>query len=505
MRGDNVPVIFGIKLKQFREEKGFNLRTFADRSGLSPSYLNEIEKGKKYPKADKIVRIADALEIPFDDLVSLKLDRDLNPIEAMLDSPVIQELPLQLFGISQQDVFKLITKAPKKAVALVRALDELTHSYDMRVEHFFYAMLRSYQETQGNHFEEIESTVDGFLRQHGWGAPGAIDKAHLAEVLASDFDVVVDERTMDNHEPLRSFRSIWIEGRPHALLVNSKLSTEQKVFQIGREVGYRLMGLKERGITSSRSKAESFEQVLNDFKASYFAGAMLIPQQHLLADLRALFQQKRWNGEALLAIKQRYGVTPEMFLYRLTQIIPRHFGLDQYYFLRFNNPSGTQSFQLSKQFNMSPVLFPTGIEQDEHYCRRWAAVDILRQLEERQRRGSTDAPIVGAQVSRFIHGDADYFVISLARPLALQPGTNTSVTLGFRITDRFKSVVKFWNDPAVPHKLINETCERCGLSDLECSDRAASPQPEKQKDYQDPRKLALARLLETYSSEEPTA
>jgi transcriptional regulator with XRE-family HTH domain len=505
MRGDNVPVIFGIKLKQFRVDKGFNLTTFAHKAGLSPSYLNEIEKGKKYPKAGKIVQLAEALEMPYDDLVSLKLDHDLDPIESMLDSPVIRELPLQLFGISQQDVVKLITKAPKKAVAMIRTLGEITRSYDMRVEHFFYAVLRSYQESHGNHFEEIEQAVEEFLQRNGWDAPGSIDKAQLTELLAGEFGMIVDEQAMEQDPHLQSFRSIWIEGQPHTLLINGRLNTEQKVFQMGREVGYRMLGLKERGITSSRSEVTSFEQVLNDFKASYFAGAMLIPQRHLLADLKAFFERKSWDGEALLAIKQRYGVTPEMFLYRLTQIIPRHFGLDHYYFLRFNNPAGSQRFVLTKQFNMSPVLFPTGIEQDEHYCRRWAAVDILRQLEARQQAGGGDGPIVGAQVSRFIHGDADYFVISLARTLALRPDTNTSVTLGFRITDRFKDTVKFWNDPALMHKLINETCERCALSQLECGERIAAAQPEKQRDYQDPRKLALARLLESFSSAGPSA
>jgi Zn-dependent peptidase ImmA (M78 family) len=366
-------------------------------------------------------------------------------------------------------------------------------------------MLRSYQEAQGNYFEEIETAVEGFLENHGWDQPGSIDKAQLTKVLADEFDLVVDEKTMDSYEDLQSFRSIWIEGQPQTLLINGKLSTEQKVFQMGREVAYRLLGLKERGITSSRSDATSFEQVLNDFKASYFAGAMLIPQQHLLSDLRELFRRETWDGEAFLRIKQRYGITPEMFLYRLTQIIPHHFGLKQYYFLRFNNPVASRRYQLTKQFNMSPVLFPTGIEQDEHYCRRWAAVDILRQLEAEQRDHNDDAPVVGAQVSRFIHGDADYFVISMARPLALRSGTNTSVTLGFRITDRFKSAVKFWKDPSVAHKLINETCERCGLSELECGDRIAAPQPEKQKDFQDPRKLALARLLESFSSSGPSA
>jgi transcriptional regulator with XRE-family HTH domain/Zn-dependent peptidase ImmA (M78 family) len=500
MRGDNVPVIFGIKLKQAREEQGLNLKALGERAGVSPSYLNEIEKGKKYPKADKILQIAQALDISYDELVSLKLEHGLNPLESVLESPVLREMPLQVFGISQHDVVNLITKAPKKAVALVRALDEITRSYGMRVEHFFYAMLRSYQEAHDNYFEDIETAVSGFLAAHGWDNGAALEKARLAEILAEDFGVEVDEQTFSDYPDLQGFRSIWVHGRPDRLLVNSRLSEEQKTFQLGREIGYRLLELKERGVTSSRAEVTSFEQVLNDFKASYFAGAMMIRREKLVADLRRFFRRKQWDSQAFLALKQGYGVTPEMFLYRLTQIIPSQFHLDQYYFLRFNNRADSSTFHLTKQFNMSPVLFPTGIEQHEHYCRRWAAVEILRELNERQRKGEVEVPIAGAQISRFLRGEADYFVISLARPLALTAGTNTSVTLGFRITEAFKEQVAFWNDPALQRKVINETCERCGLASDECTDRAAPPHADKQPDRPDARKLALEKLFAEYGS-----
>jgi hypothetical protein len=35
--------------------------------------------------------------------------------------------------------------------------------------------------------------------------------------------------------------------------------------------------------------------------------------------------------------------------------------------------------------------------------------------------------------------------------------------------------VRFASDPAIPEGLLNETCERCPLSDAECSERAAPP------------------------------
>ena len=81
-----IRLIFGLKLKQIRTEKKLSLFGWAKLTGLSKSYLNEIEKGKKYPKTDKILILSEKLETPYDNLVSLKLDKNLAPIGEILQS-----------------------------------------------------------------------------------------------------------------------------------------------------------------------------------------------------------------------------------------------------------------------------------------------------------------------------------------------------------------------------------------------------------------------------------
>lgn len=495
MRGGTVPVIFGIKLKQYREERGYRLKEFAERAGISPSYLTEIEKGKKYPKTEKILMIAEALAVPYDELVSLKLEHGLNHLESLLDSPILRELPLQLFGISQQDVIGLITKAPKKAVALVRTLDEISRRYDLQVEHFFYAMLRSYQETYNNFFEDIEQEVERLVAKRGWDVGAPLEVAQLAEALTGDFGVVIDKETISAHPEVSGFRSIWVKGTPEKLLLNPRLTAAQQAFQIGRELGIRLLGLEERGIASSRAEVTSFEQVLNDFKASYFAGALMINQQRLTGELEKFLGNESWDGPGFLSMMQGYGVTPEMFLYRLTQIIPKYFNINHLHFLRFSNKAGTSVYHLTKHFNLSPAVLPAGIGQNEHYCRRWLPVQILERLSLDQERGDTGSPIIGAQIARYLNSDTEYFYFSLARPLLLTPGMNTSMTLGFELNSNFRKRVRFWRDPAIPRQELNETCERCGLTAKECGDRAAPATVKEQIDAARIRREALQGLL----------
>ena len=49
MEQDYIKLIFGLKLKQIRTDKGLSLFGLSKLSGLSKSYLNEIEKGKTTP------------------------------------------------------------------------------------------------------------------------------------------------------------------------------------------------------------------------------------------------------------------------------------------------------------------------------------------------------------------------------------------------------------------------------------------------------------------------
>ena len=504
MQGDaNVRVIFGMKLRQFREQLGYSLKVLAQRTGVSPSYLTEIEKGKKYPKAEKILQLAQALNLSYDDLVSLKLGNELNPLTGLLDSPLMQEFPFQMFGITPRDVIDLVTRAPNEASTLIRTLGEIAGSYDMRVEHFFYAALRSHQQTHQNYFEDLEQAAETFAAEQGWDTPPPLPIDRLRSVLTDTYGYRLDETTLDQQPELHGFRSVWVDGDPPQLLLNSRLLPGQKAFVLGREIGYRYLNLRDRALTSSPNEVRSFAQVLNDFKASVFSGALLMHRDTLVDDLRRFFALPHWDENVFLALLTRYDVTPEMFFYRLSELIPTFLELPQLHFLRLHSPAGSEHYQLTKHLNMSQLPLPHGLGLQEHYCRRWLSVEVLRELAQRQQSGDQRAPLVGVQRSRFPDGDAEYFCISLARPLVLTPTTNTSVTIGFRVDEAFKKIVRFRDDPAILHAEINETCERCWLSDAACRDRAVPATIYDREQHLATRNQVLDQLVESLRSGAP--
>ena len=473
--GLNHKVIFGMKLRQYREQAGLSLTDFASRARLSISYITEIEHGKKYPKAEKIARMADVLGRSYDDLVSIKLDQELDPLADFLVSPVLHNFPYHLFGISPAQVVELLTRQPAEASALVNALVGIAERYNIGVEHLFRSALRSYQELHENYFPEIERAVDDFARDADIKSDPTPAYEDLREVIEGRFNYRLDDQRLGRHPRLHHFRSVLVakRGKPPLLLTNPALSKRQRKFILAREIGYQALGLKERAQTSAPERVDSFEQVLNDFKASYFAGALLINRERVLTDIREFFSLKTWQPERFRSFLDRYQVTPEILMYRLTELLPEYFGI-KLHFLRFNYEGG--EYRLVKHLNMSQVLIPGGTGVNEQYCRRWLALRILQNLDhKRVGPDDVDEPLVDAQLSQFIDTDARFLCIAMARHLALNPSATSSVSLGFRCDDDFERAVRFARDPAITRLDIDGTCERCRLSPEQCRERAAPP------------------------------
>jgi transcriptional regulator with XRE-family HTH domain len=471
----NIKVIFGMKLKQFREQAGMSLTDFAARTGLSTSYLTEIEHGKKYPKAEKIARMAEMVGKSYDELVSIKVNEELIPLAGFLSSPVLHNFPYHIFGISPAQVVDLMTRQPVEASALVNALVSIAEQYNIGVEHLFRAALRSYQELNGNYFPEIEQAADDFLGRSEIECKPTPSCADIQNLIQQRFGYRLDEQRLGRRPRLQHFRSVLVakDRRAPLLLINPALSERQKKFILAREIGYQVLALKDRAITSAPERVDSFEQVLNDFKASYFAGALLVGRDRVLNDIRQFFSLELWQPERFLALLDKYEVTPEIFLYRLTEILPVNFGI-RLHFLRFNHEG--EQFRLVKHLNMSEVLIPGGIGVNEHHCRQWLAIEILRELERQlAARRRVDEPIIDAQVSHFIDSELRFLCIALARRLALNPSTTSSVSLGFRWDENLERSIKFANDPALSRVEIDRTCERCRLTPVECGERAAPP------------------------------
>ncbi len=108
----------GPKIKAFRRQLGIQANVLAGQIGISPSYLNLIESGKRKIDGDLIIRVCEELKINLSDLTS-KSDLNLeNNISELLDDELFEDL-----DILGPEVKDLVNTNPKIAKALIKLGD----------------------------------------------------------------------------------------------------------------------------------------------------------------------------------------------------------------------------------------------------------------------------------------------------------------------------------------------------------------------------------------------
>jgi transcriptional regulator with XRE-family HTH domain len=473
LQGSDLKLIFGLKLKQLRTEKELSLQQLADASGLAVSYLNEIEKGKKYPKAEKIASLADALDVSYDWLVSLQLSKKLAPITELLQSNLFKELPLDVFGIDRPRLFELLSSAPVKLNAFLNTLIEISRNYGMRVEDLYFSTLRSYQEMHDNYFEEIEKAADDFRKKYDLDPDKPVPASLLEEILTKEYNYKIVEDGLSQQPELHELRSVLLPGKNPQLLLNKSLSKTQRAFILGREAGFCFMDMKLRSYTTSWVTFESFDEVINNFKGSYFSCALFLNRTHLVTWLKETLAAPSFSVQAFQELMDRFEVSPEILLHRLTNILPRFFGINELFFLRLSTQQDSHVYSLTKEMHLSGLHIPHINMMSEHYCRRWVSITILDELAKHVKSGEYKQSLCRIQRSKYIGTDKEYLIISFAKPIVFGDEKHNSVSIGLLLTDQLKKKVKFWNDPQIPIRMVSETCERCVATD--CKERAEKP------------------------------
>ena len=97
------------------------------------------------------------------------------------------------------------------------------------------------------------------------------------------------------------------------LLLNNRLDNNQKVFILAKEIGFNYLKLASRPNTYSWLDFSSFEEILNNFYASYFAGCLLISKTELIEKTGEFFDQREWNPQNLDSLIKHFTDSPETF------------------------------------------------------------------------------------------------------------------------------------------------------------------------------------------------
>lgn len=468
-----IKLVLGLKLKQLRLEKNLSLTQLAEKSGLSISYLNEIESGKKYPKSDKIAVIAQTLDVSYDKLVSLKLSKQLAPIGDLFESNILEQLPLDHYGIDIRKFVALMSNASIQLSALVATILEMAKSSEMSENNFSRTALRAYKEFNDNYFEELETAVDDFVAENKIDDTPPLQYNRLAKILTEKYFLEIDETTLNTFSELAHFRGFVKKGKTSTLYLNNKISDSQKAFIVARELAYNHLNYKDRSFSHSNLRLDNFDHLLNNFRVSYFATALMMRREFILNDLHAFFALSKWDPNYLIDLIDKYNASPEMLFQRISNLSPKYLGLNKFFFLRFNAKEKINNYQLSKEVRLNIRRNPGGFQSQEHYCRRWISVKVLNKLIDGQTTESSKNIVSGVLHSKFYNSNDEFLSISVAKRSQFIPEEYYSVTLGFQFDDELKQRITFWNDADIPFETVNDTCEMCKIPD--CKERTAPP------------------------------
>ncbi len=457
---ENIRIIFGLKLKKLRTDKKLSLQQLSDMSGVSVSYMNEIENGKKYPKPDKITELAKALETTYDQLVSLKINKNLTPVVQVLNLKIINDFLFETFGVDKGLLMSMMANAPTSLSALINSVFEIARNYNLQEEHFYFSCLRSYQEMNDNYFEDIEDAVVKFKAETGISDAEQMTSAQLEELLKTKFNYRIEESDFSDYPKLRGFRSVFIKSGQPTLLYNNRLTEQQKIFLFGKELGFAYMKIEKRPITTSWLKVESFDHVMNNFKGAYFAQALHINKDTLIADLEGFFAQTTWQPDLLLSLLEKYNASPEMLFQRISNLLPKYFGFNELYFIRYSSKEPSKHLkEISKELHLSRNQVDLEYIINEQNYRRWITKTTVKYLDKKFQETDGKKTFADAVISRNEDND-EYLTISILRPMPELNNNANSVTIGFVLTDAVKKKVNFLNDPAL-------NFNKLGVADLQ--------------------------------------
>jgi len=469
---DTVKLIFGLKIQQLRRDKGLSYQQLSDLTGLAISYLHNIEKGKKYPKTDKILVLAKALNADYNYLVSLEANKKLKPIIDLLHSDFLKIFPLDDFGIDVSKLIELLSVAPDKVNAFVSTVIKITRNFDMQGEDFYKVALRSYQDLHDNYFEDIEHAANQFRKENKLKVNQLLDQKTLKKLLRKCFGVELDTDYLQSKSQLRQILSYYSPSK-RKLLLKSDLADPITKFLLAKEIGFQVLQQKERPLETPLLEVDSFDKLLINFKAAYFAVALILPESVMIAEIETMAQWRKWDNEAFLDLLNRFSAAPGMVLQRLANLLPRHFDIRDIFFIRFFAQPDLKKFLVTKEMHLSQLHDPHANQLDEHYCRRWISINLIRQLKAIQSPEGDQAAIAGVQISKYVDTPNSYFCLSIAQPSMTNTDESYSFTIGILVDEKLRRLFKFLGDSTVKRKEVHTTCERCPISD--CAARVFPP------------------------------
>ena len=298
----------GRNVRWLRRRAGLSQVQLAATAGINQGALSRIETGENTPSGPVIYALSKALFAPADAILA----SDIPDRQEILR--VGGQLPFRV-TLDSSTVAPEIERTTEELVAAVLALEDICGA--QKVPRISLNMLYGHSE------EAVSQTVDA-LRAYMQVRSGVLfDYFELLEVYGLRVLVVPLPKDLDG------FSYYDPPHRNAFLFVNANMNPERQLFRLCYEFGHVCLFASPTSQYASHTPPPPqsatpihHPQPLDTTHAARkFAALFLLPADAVRATVLQLgIREQRWSYDLLLRIKHRFGVSAEMFLYRLEEL-----------------------------------------------------------------------------------------------------------------------------------------------------------------------------------------
>lgn len=297
----DAPLFAGPSLRRLRKREGLTQAAMAARLGISPSYLNLIERNQRPLSARVVVKVVD--EFDFDPR-RLREDEAIGGLDGLARR--MGDERFADLGIDRDELAELLAAAPAAAAAFARLYDAGVPG-ERRADDPLTASRREIERWR-NHFADLDAAAETLADELRLSRGDTY--AALAERLRERHQLAI--RILPAEVMPDTLRRLDLHARQ--LQLNEMLDAASRTFQ----VAYQLAVLEQREAVVNLAGGGQFADaaartLFERHLYGYFAAAVMMPYGRFVRACEA-------TGYDLPVLQRRFGVGFEQLAHRLTTL-----------------------------------------------------------------------------------------------------------------------------------------------------------------------------------------
>ncbi|WP_375787637.1 short-chain fatty acyl-CoA regulator family protein [Bradyrhizobium sp. Pha-3] len=350
MPGESGKKLFvGPRFRRIRQQLGLSQTQIAEGLGISPSYINLIERNQRPVTAQILLRLAETYDLDLRDLATADEDRFFAELNEIFSDPLFRQIDLP-----KQELRDLAELCP----GVTHALQRLYAAYAeaRRGETLVAAQMadregsqfdanpiervRDLIEANRNYFPELESAAENLRDELNVPTEGLFTA--LATRLREKHSIVTRVMPVDvMRETLRRF-----DRHRRQLLISELVDSAGRSFQLALQIGFVECGAAIDAIVSRAGPVDDTARRLYRITlANYFAAAAMMPYQAFHSAAEALSYDVH-------VLAQRFNAGFEQVCHRLTTLQRPNARGVPFFLLRVDNAGN-----VSKRFSSGTFPF----------------------------------------------------------------------------------------------------------------------------------------------------